>query len=238
MDRSGVSLPRGRLDAWATTTSVAMSMSTPQQGRRVPGGYLAHLPRRYQHRYPWLGEFLRFCAVGSLGVFIDLATVVILKELWAFDTRLCAAGGFAIAMTANYIFNRNWTFPLARHTPWIRSYLAYAGTNLLGLGVRVITIQLLILLIGLDVGYGYLITNLIGIGAATLVNFTGAKGFAFDPSRLAFATEVAAPGDPRRTTEVNSSFAVKARLDATEVAVTTDARPPIVEERTHFPERQ
>ena len=70
--------------------------------------------------------------------------------------------------------------------PWWPSYPIYVTSNLGGLGVRLLTVHLGIVWLHLDHGYGYLLTNFWGIVLGTLVNFAGAKLFAFDPARVAF----------------------------------------------------
>jgi len=148
--------------------------------------YLQHLARLYAHRYPSLWEFALFCAVGLLGVVVDLTTVVALKEGLDLDTRLCAVGGFSVAVTSNYALNRRWTFRHARELPLLPSYATFVGASLLGLSVRITTVHLLMRVPGMELGHGYIFSNLVGIAGATLFNFAGAKFFAFDPERLTF----------------------------------------------------
>ncbi|MGD8863710.1 MAG: glycosyltransferase family 2 protein, partial [Myxococcales bacterium] len=151
--------------------------------------YLEHLAKLYAFRYPSLVEFLKFCIVGVAGLTVDLTTVVALKESMGLDTRVCAAFGFTVAVSSNYLLNRLWTFRRARELPWLWSYLTYVGANLLGLSVRMVTVHLLMVLTTLDRGYGYVLSNAAGIALATIFNFLGAKYFAFDPDRLAFGSD-------------------------------------------------
>lgn len=155
-----------------------------KQSLRVFLSYLVHLGKLYTHRYPSLAEFATFCVVGVLGLVVDLSTVVFLKEAFALDTRLCAVFGFVVAVTSNFVLNRRFTFARARELPWLFSYVTYVGGNLAGLAVRMLAVQLLITLAGIDAGRGYLVSNVVGIVLATLLNFIGAKFFAFDPARL------------------------------------------------------
>lgn len=148
--------------------------------------YVRHLYRLHKHRRPTLFEFLKFCLVGFSGIFVDMAVVIGLKELFLLDTRVCAVFGFTAAVTTNYLLNRYWTFDKGRDTPFIWSYLVFVAVCCLGLAVRLGVIHLLIEYTILDTGNWYILTNFIGIVVATAVNFTGSKLFAFSPSRLAF----------------------------------------------------
>lgn len=155
-------------------------------GFRQQLDYVRHLFRLHKHRRPTLFEFLKFCLVGLSGIFVDMAVVIGLKELFHLDTRICAVFGFAAAVTTNYLLNRYWTFKMGRDTSFIWSYLAFVAVCCIGLAVRLGVIHLLIEYTMLDTGYWYILTNFIGIVVATAVNFTGSKLFAFSPARLAF----------------------------------------------------
>jgi hypothetical protein len=61
-----------------------------------------------------------------------------------------------------------------------------------------LTVHALIVLASMDPGYGYLLSNLIGIGLATLFNCVGAKFFAFDAERLDFSATPDRQPDIRR----------------------------------------
>lgn len=174
-------------------------LGVSKQSIGVFAEYLSHLSKLYSFRYPSLAELVRFCAVGVLGLCVDLATVILLKELFALDTRLCAVFGFIVAVTSNFVLNRRFTFARARELPLVFSYVTYVGTNLAGLALRMLAIQALIVIAGIDHGRGYVITNLVGILLATLLNFVGAKYFAFDPERVKEVRDDQPRGLPRAT---------------------------------------
>ncbi len=163
---------------------VDRELGVSKQSIGVFAEYVSHLRKLYSFRYPSLAELVRFCLVGVIGMCIDLGTVIALKELFALDTRLCAVFGFVVAVTSNFVLNRQYTFKRARELPLLYSYATYVGTNLAGLALRMFVIQSMIVIAGIDHGRGYVITNFIGIVLATLVNFVGAKFFAFDPERI------------------------------------------------------
>jgi dolichol-phosphate mannosyltransferase len=150
-----------------------------KQSLSVLAEYFSHLYKLYKFRFPALIEFLKFCLVGLLGLFVDLSILSVLKELFAVDTRLCQVFGFLAAVTFNFAVNRRFSFEDARSTPLVGSYLAYVGANLVGLTLRMLVIQALLSLTSLDRGRGYLLVSVIGILVATLVNFIGVKYFAF-----------------------------------------------------------
>jgi dolichol-phosphate mannosyltransferase len=148
--------------------------------------YIRHLYRLHKFKHQTFVEFIKFCIVGLSGILVDMGMVIALKELFALDTRVCAVGGFALAVTTNYLLNRFWSFERGRQTPFLRSYLVFCAVCCVGLAVRLGAMHLLIEYTNLDENNGYMLTNFIGIVVATAVNFAGSKMFAFSPERLAF----------------------------------------------------
>lgn len=173
-----------------------------KQSLRVLGQYLEHLYKLYKFRFPTLVELLKFCLVGFVGLFVDLAIVFGLKRSFGMDTRLCQVFGFGAAVTFNWAINRRFSFEHARETPLFRSYVAYVGANLVGLTVRMVAIDALMRVTDLDRGSGYLLLSALGIALATLVNFLGVKYFAFAPEQLREGSEresMPPPLGPNRT---------------------------------------
>ncbi len=158
-----------------------------KQSFKVLLQYLGHLYKLYQFRFPGFIEFLKFCLVGVLGVFVDLSVVAALHEmeLFSLDLRLCQVFGFSAAVTFNYAINRRFSFARARELPVVSSYVTYVGANLLGLTARMLVIQTLLTLTTLEsaTGYGYLLLSAIGIALSTLINFVGVKYLAFAPAQ-------------------------------------------------------
>jgi dolichol-phosphate mannosyltransferase len=164
-----------------------------KQSLGVLAEYFSHLYKLYKFRFPALIEFLKFCLVGLLGLFVDLSILSLLKELAEVDIRLCQVFGFLGAVTFNFAVNRRFSFEGARNTPLLSSYLAYVGANLVGLTLRMLVIQALLSMTSLDRGRGYLLVSVIGILVATLVNFIGVKYFAFATPRAREPESVVTP---------------------------------------------
>jgi len=154
-----------------------------KQSLRVLGQYVEHLYKLYKFRFPALIELIKFCLVGVLGLFVDLSIVAALKHYFAMDTRLCQVFGFSVAVTFNFAINRRFSFEHGRDVPLISSYTSYLGANLIGLTLRMLTIQVLMAMTSLDRGPGYLLLSVLGITVATFVNFFGAKYLAFTPKQ-------------------------------------------------------
>ncbi len=160
-------------------TFVDRKLGASKMSLKEQRNYLVHLLRLYTFKYARLSEFFKFCLVGLSGVVVDEGIVFALKTLFGMETLLCAVFGFLAAVSTNYVFNRYWTFESGRDAPILRSYLTFVGVCCFGLVVRLGVMHLLIRYTWLDEGNWYLLTNLIGIIVATLVNFIGSKFIAF-----------------------------------------------------------
>ncbi len=132
-----------------------------------------------RRRRPSLVEFFLFAFVGGTGVVVDYAVLVPLTELAGWDPRAAAVVSFTVAVTWNYWLNRKITFVVGKQLQVMGSYLAFVLVCLAGLGVRIAVMHVCMRYLGMATGHWYLLASLLGIGAATVVNFLGSKFWAF-----------------------------------------------------------
>ncbi len=111
-----------------------------------------------RHRHNWV-LLLRFAMVGASGVFVNLATLVLVKRLGTdpddaivglpftdFNIRWYHAYStvaFLVANLWNYQLNRTWTFRSGRHAAWWREYWPFLTVGLLGQLVGLLLLTLL-----------------------------------------------------------------------------------------------
>ena len=87
-------------------------------------------------------QFLKFCAVGGSGVFVDFGITYACKEWLRLNKYVANSLGFLCAATTNYILNRIWTFH--NENPDIAGqYLRFLGISLVGLAINNATIYVL-----------------------------------------------------------------------------------------------
>ncbi len=92
--------------------------------------YLRHLKRLYAFRWKDPAWLVLFGCVGLSGFGIDLVLFYLLMQFLSVGT----AGGFAIwgAMSWNYVLNRTITFRNTPRRPWLRQYVAFCASCLVG----------------------------------------------------------------------------------------------------------
>lgn len=148
--------------------------------------YLIHLKRLFSYKYETLAEFTKFCLIGSTGMLVDLAFVYLsmqtlvmfnlVREIYQY--RIARVTGFAFAVTTNFLLNRRFTFLRAKEANIYRQYLVFIMVSLIGFAVNWFTSVYLYEHFAFFNEH-YLLAALMGIFAATSVNFVGNKLFVF-----------------------------------------------------------
>jgi dolichol-phosphate mannosyltransferase len=166
-------LARGR---YANVVEVPHHYQGRQEGQsklnfRQHLAYLSHLFRLARETGEF-GRLLRWCAVGLSGVFVNLAVLWVLTDIYRTPYLYAATVAVACAMANNFLWHEGWTFADKIHTQRtlrhrLKRFLQFnalcAGGGLLNLGV------LWLLTDGL--GLNYLVSAIVGIGAAVVANY-------------------------------------------------------------------
>jgi len=99
--------------------------------------YLRHLRRLYQHRWPFLSEFLQFGLVGATGFVVDVLLYLGLQWLTGMGHVLARSLSFWGAATWNWAWNRVLTFSRRKKTRKLIQWPAFVATSLIGFGINV-----------------------------------------------------------------------------------------------------
>ena len=125
-----------------------------------------------RRRHNWI-QLAKFCAVGASGYAVNLADYTVLLRGADFHYLLAEVCSFLVAVTNNYLWNRQWTFRGQR------GHVAYQGMRFLVVSVLALAANLVVLhvLVGLDVEK--VLAQAIAIVLVTPVNFVGNKLWSF-----------------------------------------------------------
>jgi putative flippase GtrA len=111
-------------------------------------------------------KFLKFCVVGTTGMFIDFGTTWLLKEKVKINKYVANSTGFILAASSNYILNRIWTFESI--DPQIATqYGLFFIISLIGLGIN----NLIIYVLHGRLKYNFYLSKLFAIVIVTIWNF-------------------------------------------------------------------
>lgn len=129
--------------------------------------------RAARSRRAW-SQLLRFGAVGATGTVVNLLVYALAAGPLAWDYRLAALLGFAVAVSNNFALNRLWTFAGATGHAGFQA-ARFVAVSLAGLAVNLVVLHLLVA----GFGTGELPAQVIAIGAATPMSFVGNKLWSF-----------------------------------------------------------
>ncbi len=113
---------------------------------------------------------IKFGTVGSCGALLNLLIYWISSSFFGFIYTLSSIIAFIFAVTFNYIFNHKWTFynKIEGRKISLILYIKYVLVNIVGLGINLLTLNLLIFIGGIGVN---LIGQMLGILLGMLCNF-------------------------------------------------------------------
>lgn len=99
--------------------------------------------------YQFALKFLRFCAVGTSGLAVDMACFYVLSAPWALHLNLPLSKTLAaeLALVNNFIWNELWTFRdlASRNRSWKAKTIRLGKFNaicVLGIGLSVLLLEL------------------------------------------------------------------------------------------------
>ena len=191
-----------------------------------------------------LGQFLRFGVVGLGGLVIDVAVFNLLR-LTILSPDVLHEGpviakilSTSLAIGANWVGNRRWTFATAGRTGAVREGTEFAIVSVAGMGIGVLCLWVSHYVLGYtSLLADNIATNVIGLALGAAFRFTLYRWWVFSPSRVILAAESAAVHAAQTTMDVAAGVA----LGATERAVSPAGLTPLhrvqavstVEDRAH-----
>lgn len=127
-----------------------------------------------------LTRWLKFNAVGAVGIVVQLAVLTLLKSGLGWSYLLATALAVEAAVLHNFLWHERFTWAdrrtERRGTRLVKFNLTTGGLSILG---NVIAMRLLVGFVGVN----YLAANLISIAACSILNF-------FVADRAIFVTEI------------------------------------------------
>lgn len=149
----------------------------------------------------FLGQVVRFIAVGAAGLLVDVVTFNLLR-LTVFSPHVVSGGpllakvvSVTAAITANWIGNRNWTFRESHRSDVIREGIEFAVVSIAGSLVALLCLAVSHYALHLTSPIADNISaNVIGLLLGTIVRFAGYRVWVFSTRRTDAARAGPAPG--------------------------------------------
>ncbi|MBN2186892.1 MAG: glycosyltransferase family 2 protein [Dehalococcoidia bacterium] len=151
-------------------------------GIREQVNYLRHLLRLLPAD-GGVRRFIKFCLVGSSGVLVNMGLLWLLTEVAGLFYLASAAIAIGASIINNFVLNDSWTFR-DRRTPGMAArlmrFLKFNLVSAVGIGINMGILWSCTELLGVY----YLLSNLFGIGAAMLWNFTANASWTWKPGSV------------------------------------------------------
>jgi len=113
-------------------------------------------------------QFLKFIAVGFSGLVVNMLLLWLFVSILKLNVAISGIIAIETSVITNFILNNSWTFnKSARRVHWTRKFAKYQISVILGMGINYIVLITLTKFFGIF----YLLSNLIGIGLATVSNY-------------------------------------------------------------------
>jgi len=137
--------------------------------------YLKNIASYLPYKKNIIKEFFKFSFVGGIGTLVNITILYLLTERVGIYYMLSAISSFVIAMTSNFLLNKLWTFKESIKSDIGKKYLQFGLV-----GVSALLINLFFLYIFTEIfGIYYIISQILAIGIALIVNFLGNKIWTF-----------------------------------------------------------
>ena len=111
-------------------------------------------------------KFIKFCVVGLTGIVVNIGLLYYLTEYQNLYYIFSSGIAIEISIITNFILNNFWTWTKGTKNVLNRLW-KFNAVSIIALGINIITLYTFTEILGI----WYIISNLIGILAATLVNF-------------------------------------------------------------------
>jgi dolichol-phosphate mannosyltransferase len=137
--------------------------------------YLQNLAGYLPYKKNIIKEFVKFGIVGGIGTLINIVILYLLTEKAGVYYLISAIFSFFVAMSSNFILNKIWTFKEGVNLGIGKKYLQFGLVS-----VSALLVNLFFLYIFTEVlGIYYIISQILAIGIALIINFLGNKIWTF-----------------------------------------------------------
>ena len=128
------------------------------------------------------GKWMRFNAIGAMGVGVQLSVLLVLRRYFQLNPLLATFFAIQCALIHNFLWHQRWTWRGSRPAgkkATFRRFLRFTSSS--GTISTVGTLGFTALLLQ-AVNLPYVVCNLMAIGACNIANFLFSNTFVFQPA--------------------------------------------------------
>ena len=125
-------------------------------------------------------RWLKFNVVGGIGIGVQLIALAIFRSLLHLDYLLATALAVEIAVLHNFIWHERFTWADRRGLRFSHSLNRLVRFNVTNGGVSIVGNLLLMRLMVGELGFHFLVANLLAVSVCSLLNFLLSDRFVFE----------------------------------------------------------
>lgn len=137
--------------------------------------YLRNLVGYLPYKKEIIFEFFKFVFVGLIGTIVNIFILYTLTEYFNIYYIISALFAFIVAVTANFVFNKTWTFGEKIYERTIKEYVNFLLVSLSALLVNIFFLYIFTEFLEIY----YILSQIIAIGISLMINFIGNKIWTF-----------------------------------------------------------
>ncbi|MFH1311011.1 MAG: glycosyltransferase family 2 protein [Nanoarchaeota archaeon] len=137
--------------------------------------YLQNLIGYLSYKKNVIKEFFKFAFIGGIGTLFNIVILYLLTEKVGIYYMFSAVISFIIAMTSNFILNKIWTFKENIKLNVGKKYVQFGLVSISALLVNLFFLYIFTEVLGIY----YIISQILAIGMALIINFFGNKIWTF-----------------------------------------------------------
>ncbi len=122
--------------------------------------------RGWLKRTPHVSTFVKYCAVGGIGVFLDLCVLFLLTEIAGIYYIYSALIGFFVLDALSYIVHKTFTFK-NKDKKYLKQYFWFLMVSISGIIIDVSFLYVLTEFVGIY----YLVSKIFSITISTVANY-------------------------------------------------------------------
>ncbi len=137
--------------------------------------YLQNLMEYLPYKKNVIKEFFKFAFVGLIGTIVNLVILYSFTEFLKIYYMISAVAAFVVAATSNFILNKIWTFKEEMKHEFLGKYIKFFFVSVVALIINLLFLYLFTEFLGIY----YIISQVLAIGVALIINFLGNKLWTF-----------------------------------------------------------
>ena len=137
-----------------------------------------------KNSWPWFVRWLKFNAVGGVGIAVQLAVLALCRSILRLDTLVAAGMAVETTVIHNFLWHGRYTWADRPAARFADSFVRFAKFNATNGAVSIVGNLAIMRLLVSEFHVNYLVANLIATAVCSVVNFALSDNVVFEQAQL------------------------------------------------------